>query len=123
MSWRTPIVAVMAVAVLGGAAANAGAAGQLIRASGRVQAIVVHRGGPGVPGSATPPIAPLRVEHPAAYGKAKRAAAAPGPPPGASSGLAGRTRLTAVFGTLNASGLSAAQEMAQFGTSGGPVTP
>jgi PKD repeat protein len=95
------------------------AAGRQIPVAATVQATLVPPTAPAAPAIAAQ--IPLRVRNPAAYARAKRAAHPVGPAIAGSSttssGPLTPTPNTAVFGGLNASGLSAAQEIAAFGSS------
>jgi hypothetical protein len=124
-----------ALAFAGGAlpclAAAAGAAQRTISRAGTITGQAVHSG-EGALGFAARTVVPLRVAVPATYGREKQRAAQLA---GANAQLSGASVVgsgsasesaaagaTAVFGPLNAGGLSSAQQIAAFGE-GADVTP
>ena len=124
---------VLCAAVAGAVApvcAVARAAPRQILPAGHVQARLVPAGvAPVVVAPAivapTPRAIPLRVRNPAGYARAKRAAAGVGsstPHPASSPGASPSIAATAVFGTLNAPGLSASQQISTF-QGNGDITP
>ncbi len=126
--WYAWIVALTATAGIGYVPAAANAASHQVPASARVQATQAHAGSSDRGLSLPPQAIPLRVRDPGAYARAKRATQPLAPQPlepqrtTASPAVRGGGPHTAVFGGLNASGLSAAQQIAQLGAAG-DVTP
>jgi PKD repeat protein len=121
MPWRTLVAALTATVGMGYVPVAAEAASHQVPASARVQATQAHPGPSGGAVSWLPRAIALRVRDPGAYARAKRAAQLPAPQR-VSPAFRGGGPHTAVFGGLNASGLSAAQQIAQFGVAG-DVTP
>jgi hypothetical protein len=108
-------------------ATTAGAAQRTISRAGTIQGQAVHSG-EGASGFAARTVVPLRVAVPTSYGLEKRRAAQLADANARLSGVAGSRSAsesasavaTAVFGPLNAAGLSSAQQIGMFGAD---VTP
>jgi len=127
----SPVVLVFVAATLVSLPTTAAAAPRTIAASGTIRGRPVHSG-EGSRGTAALAV-PLRVADPAAYAREKQRAAqlaranAPFTVAGAlgsrSASAAPSAPAAAVFGSLNAAGLSAPQEIKEFGEGPGDVTP
>src|SRR5579875_5034 len=125
MSRPGRILAVSVVSCLACTSGVAQAAKRSIAAAAHVRAHITPAGASRSASAPSPPVVPLRVRNPTAYARAKRAAGAHTAPrrsPFALSALSAPNLSTGVFGGLSTSGLSAAQEIGQFG-SAGDVTP
>jgi hypothetical protein len=128
--WSIRLAVAGAIGAAAVGAAPASAASERITPAAHVQAMSLPAGVPATAGPALPRAIPLRVRNPAAYARATRAASAAGHggtgsprSPGASSSTPAAAAPTAVFGTLNAPGLGAAQQISTFGLAGDTTPP